>query len=181
MKLCLSVFDSPLGQLLIVADGPQLVALDFADCEGRMHRLLKKRYAAPSVSSGPVSASVRSRLSDYFEGDLRAVSEIPFETGGTAFQRKVWAALTETVPAQTYTYAEIAKKIALPNGCRAVGLANGSNPIAIVIPCHRIIGKSGKLTGYAGGLDRKRWLLDHEKKHEAPAKRRSTHASTRVA
>jgi methylated-DNA-[protein]-cysteine S-methyltransferase len=105
---------------------------------------------------------VVSRLGDYFAGDLDALADIPVNPGGTPFQRSVWSALRRVAPGQTVAYRDLARAIGAPAAVRAVGAANGANPIAIVIPCHRAIGADGSLTGYAGGLERKRWLLAHE-------------------
>ena len=181
MKLYANVFESPLGQILLVTSGATLVALDFADCETRMHRLLARRYTGASLYGSGAPVETRSRLTNYFDGDLRALSTIPFDTGGTIFQRRVWAALTETQPGQTCTYEDIAVRIASPTACRAVGLANGSNPVAIIVPCHRVLGKSGNLTGYAGGLDRKKWLLDHESRFHLEATKPQTSSLTLLA
>jgi methylated-DNA-[protein]-cysteine S-methyltransferase len=120
---------------------------------------------AVSLSSGRLPTAVRSALDAYFEGDLRAIDELPTVTAGTAFQREVWAAL-RTIPAgETLSYGALAARIGRPKAVRAVGLANGSNPIGLVVPCHRVIGADGSLTGYGGGMERKRWLLEHERTH----------------
>ncbi len=102
-------------------------------------------------------------MTAYFAGDLAAIEALPTATGGTAFQRAVWAALRDVRAGRTVAYGDIAAAIGRPGAMRAVGMANGANPIAIVVPCHRIIGRSGMLTGYAGGLARKQWLLTHER------------------
>ena len=98
----------------------------------------------------------------YFAGELDAIENLPVETGGTAFQRQVWAALRQIPRGQTESYGELAARIGRPRAVRAVGLANGANPVGIVVPCHRVIGANGTMTGYGGGVDRKRWLLEHE-------------------
>ena len=102
----------------------------------------------------------------YFDGELAAINELPVRTAGTPFQRDVWRALREIPHGTTVSYGKLAKQIGRPNAVRAVGLANGSNPIGVVVPCHRVIGSNGSLTGYGGGIERKRWLLDHENKHQ---------------
>jgi methylated-DNA-[protein]-cysteine S-methyltransferase len=102
-------------------------------------------------------------MTAYFAGDTDAIDELPTATGGTDFQRAVWAALRDVGAGRTVAYGDIAVAIGRPSAMRAVGMANGANPIAIVVPCHRIIGRSGLLTGYAGGLARKQWLLAHER------------------
>ncbi|PTS91181.1 MULTISPECIES: methylated-DNA--[protein]-cysteine S-methyltransferase, partial [unclassified Caulobacter] len=154
---------SPLGEILLVTDQTGAVrALDFHDYAPRMLRLLHRHYGEPHLDDGPAPASVRADLSAYFEGDLAALVAIPWATGGTAFQRQVWTALTTIAPGTTATYAALAAQIGRPTSMRAVGAANGANPIAILVPCHRLIGATGALTGYAGGLQRKAWLLRHE-------------------
>lgn len=157
---------SPLGALLLVADDDGFLrALDFADCEARMHRLLGLHYESYALSAGGIQVTTRNALSAYFEGDLGALTGIALKTRGTAFQRDVWTALAAIVPGTTMSYGAVAQAIGRPNACRAVGLANHVNPVAIVVPCHRVIGATGALTGYAGGLARKAWLLRHEKAH----------------
>jgi methylated-DNA-[protein]-cysteine S-methyltransferase len=115
------------------------------------------------LKDGPVPRTIAEPLDRYFAGDVNALSTMAVDTGGTSFQQRVWDELRRTTPGLTTTYGEIARRIDRPGASRAVGAANGSNAIAIVIPCHRIIGSSGAFTGYAGGLERKRWLLDHER------------------
>src|SRR5208283_2077845 len=98
-----------------------------------------------------------------FAGDLRVLDLLPVETGGTAFQRQVWQSLREIPCGTTVSYGQLAERIGRPSAVRAVGLANGANPVAVVVPCHRVIGSNGSLTGYGGGIERKRWLLNHER------------------
>lgn len=158
-------FATPTGPMLLVSDEQgRLRALDWADHEPRLHRLLNRYYrAAPPVLREATRASAAKRaVLAYFDGQLDAIEALPVATNGTVFQRQVWSALREIPRGQTLSYGELAKKIARPAAVRAVGLANGSNPIAIVVPCHRVIGANASLTGYGGGLERKRWLLDHE-------------------
>ena len=121
---------------------------------------LRQKYP---LAEGRAPAHIRGALTSYFEGEITAIDRVPVETNGTPFQRQVWAALREIPAGTTTSYGALAARIGNPNASRAVGLANGSNPIGIVVPCHRVIGASGKLTGYGGGLDRKRWLLEHER------------------
>ena len=106
--------------------------------------------------------AIRHAINKYFSGDLFAIDAIPVTTGGTSFQRDVWAALRTIQPGTTLSYGKLARQLGRPKSVRAVGLANGANPVAIVIPCHRVIGTDGSLTGYGGGVNRKRWLLIHE-------------------
>jgi methylated-DNA-[protein]-cysteine S-methyltransferase len=154
---------SPIGDLLIAVDTNQrLRVLDFADHEPRMRRLLQRQYGDVALAEAQAPASVRQPIAAYFDGDITAIDAIPVETGGTPFQRAVWAAL-RTIPAgATLSYAGLARQIGRPAAVRAVGMANGANPVGIVVPCHRVIGADAALTGYGGGIERKRWLLEHE-------------------
>jgi methylated-DNA-[protein]-cysteine S-methyltransferase len=111
-----------------------------------------------------VPSSITDALAQYFAGSLTALDAVAVRTGGSTFQRRVWAALREIPAGSTTSYGWLAALLEIPNASRAVGLANGANPIAIVVPCHRVIGADGSLTGYGGGLARKRWLLDHEER-----------------
>ncbi len=148
---------------LRVAEGPDgLAALDFADADGRLERLAAARFGAVELIEGPCADSV-ARLRAWLAGDLLAFDGAPLMLGGTDFQRRVWAELLRIPPGETRTYGDLAAALGLSAGAaRAVGLANGANPISIAVPCHRVVGKDGALTGYAGGLERKRWLLRHE-------------------
>lgn len=156
---------TPIGAMLVVTDAQgRLRALEWEDHEARMHRLLRLHYGQDGfvLHEGPAPAEVRSALDAYFQGDLSAIEALPVATAGTAFQREVWAALRAIPVGETLSYGALAKKIARPAAVRAVGLANGANPIGVVVPCHRVIGADSSLTGYAGGVPRKRWLLTHE-------------------
>ena len=156
--------NTPTGRMVIVtADEHCLRAVDWEDHEPRMQRLLRRHYGTNTILrevSRPSTA--RHSLQAYFEGDLDAVTRLPTATNGTDFQRTVWDALRRIPVGHTISYGALAVQIGRPTATRAVGLANGANPIAIVIPCHRVIGANASLTGYGGGLDRKRWLLAHE-------------------
>ncbi|MEM7771139.1 MAG: methylated-DNA--[protein]-cysteine S-methyltransferase [Cyanobacteria bacterium P01_A01_bin.37] len=139
-----------------------VLAIDFDDCRDRMLTLLGARFDVTTFRSKKNPLGVTAQLKTYLEGQLDALNDIPVDPGGTPFQQEVWTALT-TIPIGTVTsYGNLAKTLNKPGGSRAVGLANSKNPISIVIPCHRVIGANGQLTGYAGGVDRKRWLLNHE-------------------
>ncbi len=154
---------SPIGLVLAVADEANLVALDFEGYEPRMHALIAKRYRDFHLVESVDPLGVRGALAAYFAGDFAALDALPVETGGTDFQRQVWQALRR-IPCGTATsYGRLAASLGRPAASRAVGYANSLNPIAIVLPCHRVVGGNRDLTGYAGGLDRKRWLLDHER------------------
>jgi methylated-DNA-[protein]-cysteine S-methyltransferase len=155
---------TPIGVMLIATDDQdRLRVLDWDDHAPRMERLLQRYHGGDAVlKEGPAPASITERLIAYIEGDIAAIDDIPVEAAGTAFQRDVWAALRHIPVGQTWSYGELAKHIGRPAAVRAVGLANGANPISVVVPCHRVIGANGTLTGYAGGMARKRWLLEHE-------------------
>jgi methylated-DNA-[protein]-cysteine S-methyltransferase len=158
--------ETPTGPMRVVTDSERrLRAADWNDHEPRMQKLLRRHYGAGSVElREPSRPSTAARaLLAYFEGDLNAVDELPTETNGTAFQRAVWSALRKIPVGRTVSYGALAAQIGNSKAVRAVGLANGANPIAIVVPCHRVIGANASLTGYGGGLHRKRWLLAHER------------------
>ena len=128
-----------------------------------MRRLLRRHYGpAATLLPGRAPRAVTEALEAYFAGELARLDGIDCATGGTPFQRAVWAALREIPAGRTLSYGALAARLGHPTAARAVGLANGANPIGIVIPCHRLVGANGALTGYGGGLERKRWLLAHE-------------------
>jgi len=161
--LTLDRIQAPIGAFLIATDDRgALRAVDFWDDEAGLRRLLAKQYGQVPVAFGQSPAPIRQAFADYFAGDIRALEQIPVETVGTQFQRKVWAALQRIPAGETRSYGQLAVEIGEPKAMRAVGLANGQNPVAIVVPCHRVIGADGSLTGFGGGLPRKRWLLKHE-------------------
>jgi len=154
---------TPLGAVLVVTDGAGAVcAFDFEDYEPRMRRLLARHHPKATLADGPAPEAVKTAVESYFAGDVRALNGLKVRTGGTDFQREVWAALRAIPPGETRSYAQLASAVGRPRAMRAVGLANGSNPIGVIVPCHRVIGANGTLTGYAGGIERKRWLLAHE-------------------
>lgn len=153
----------PLGAMLIVADDRGAVrALAFADHEPRMRQLLRTHYTACDLRRGSAPRQVTNALDQYFAGSLDALNDLPVMTGGTPFQQAVWQTLRQIPAGSTKSYGEIAAQLGRPAACRAVGVANGANPVAIIIPCHRVIGANGSLTGYGSGVHRKRWLLHHE-------------------
>ena len=163
MRLILSTLSTPIGTALIVTDDMgTLRALDFEDYRPRMDRLLTRHYGPVGLTDGAVPPSVHRALTAYFDGDLTAIDGLPTQTNGTDFQKQVWAALRRLRPGETSSYGAMAATIGRPAAVRAMGLANGANPIAIIVPCHRVIGADGSLTGYGGGLHRKQWLLRHE-------------------
>jgi methylated-DNA-[protein]-cysteine S-methyltransferase len=160
----LESLSSPIGEVLIVTDdADRLRAVDFTDYADRMRQLLRLHYGDRVELTGRRAASTaHTALAAYFAGDLTAIDALVTETAGTAFQRAIWRALREIPVGQTLTYAALAARIGKPAAVRATGAANGANPVSIVAPCHRLIGANGALTGYGGGLERKRWLLRHE-------------------
>jgi methylated-DNA-[protein]-cysteine S-methyltransferase len=159
----LSRYASPIGEILLVTDAAgRLRALDFHDYEPRFRRLLKRHYGDIALVEDAPPPAIERALTDYFRGDLGALDRLEVATGGTRFQRAVWAALREIPAGRTLNYTQLAEAIGAPKAVRAVGLANGANPVGVVVPCHRVIGANGSLTGYGGGLERKRWLLAHE-------------------
>jgi methylated-DNA-[protein]-cysteine S-methyltransferase len=162
MNLFLDRLESPIGTLLIVTDGQAVRALDFLDFEPRMQRLLKLHYGSQPLRENPEKLGIKKRLQEYFAGNLTSINEISVRTESSPFQQLVWAELRKIPAGATVSYGELAKRIGSPSASRAVGLANGSNPIAVIVPCHRVIGSTGALTGYGGGIERKRWLLNHE-------------------
>ena len=171
VELLIDRIDTPIGEMLIVADNDgNLRAIDWADHEARMHNFLRRHYGkghsgndgfklTPAHNPGGLSRAI----SNYFAGDLTAIDTLPVKTNGTPFQRQVWQALREIPLGTTISYGQLANRIGRPTAVRAVGLANGSNPVGVIVPCHRVIGSNGSLTGYGGGMERKRWLLEHER------------------
>ena len=157
--------DTPIGELALLADlDGNLRAIDWIDHEPRTHHFLRLHYGANGYRIEPATNpnNLSAALSRYFAGDLTAIDDLPVQTAGTPFQREVWRALRGIPCGTTTSYGELAARIGRPSAVRAVGLANGANPIGVVVPCHRVIGANGTLTGYGGGLHRKRWLLHHE-------------------
>jgi methylated-DNA-[protein]-cysteine S-methyltransferase len=153
---------SPVGTLHLYARGGRLVALDFDDRAGEARRRLAARFGPLREARGRDPAGAASALARYLDGELEALAAIPIDAGGTPFQARVWAALRRIPAGVTSSYREVARAVGSPGAVRAVGTANGRNAVALVIPCHRVIASDGGLAGYAGGLPRKRWLLDHE-------------------
>jgi methylated-DNA-[protein]-cysteine S-methyltransferase len=150
-------FESPIQTLRLVSDGRSLIGLYMM---AEKHNLIPRNDWLENDAVEPF-AVVKQQLNDYFTGRLTTF-DLPLAPHGTAFQQKVWQAL-QTIPyGKTISYGELARHIGQPTASRAVGLANGRNPISIIVPCHRVVGASGKLTGYGGGIERKQWLLNHE-------------------
>lgn len=159
--------DTPIGEALIVVDREgNLRALDWTEHEQRMRRLLQLQNGEQGFRLKPAQDpnGLSNAIQHYFAGELPAIDSLPVQTAGTPFQQKVWQALRTIPCGATLSYAALAQRIGQPTAVRAVGLANGSNPVGVVVPCHRVIGSNGSLTGYGGGIERKRWLLEHERK-----------------
>ena len=178
---------SPIGDFRVATSAGRLCALGFVDRWTQLEKRLAHRYGALQLRSSGGGLPLHDRLRDYFAGDLAALDAIAVDPVGTPFQLKVWTALRSIGPGRTVAYGDLARAIGAPAAVRAVGAANGANPICIVIPCHRVIGADRQLTGYGGGLERKRWLLQHEgalfaepTQPRLPA-RRETHTSMQLA
>jgi len=160
-QICYTWMGSPVGRLLLVADEDGLLEISFA--EGRTAPVVHPSWIElPETRGRALLREPVRQLDAFFAGKLRDF-DLPLKPRGTAFQQRVWRLLREIPFGETISYGELARRTGNPAASRAVGLANGSNPIAIVIPCHRVIGSNGKLTGYGGGLENKRWLIDFER------------------
>lgn len=154
---------TPIGALLIVHDDDgRLRAAEFHDHEDRLHRSLRLACGEYHLRNARAAASLRDPIAAYFAGRLDAIDAIGIATSGTPFQEKVWRALRRIRPGRTLTYGTLAQRIGEAKAIRAVGAANGANPVSVIVPCHRLIGANGSLIRYGGGLERKRWLLQHE-------------------
>ncbi len=162
MKLLIDRIASPLGTIILISDGKSLCSLDFADYEPRMMALLYKRYESLQLENAIDPQGFSSKVRAYLDRDYGSLDDIPINAGGTDFQQQVWQMLRTISVGSAVSYGQLATKLGKPTAARAVGMANSLNPIAIVVPCHRVIGAKAKLTGYAGGLKRKQWLLQHE-------------------
>lgn len=162
MLLALSHLDSPVGRLVFAAGEATLHALEFFESEEQLRAKLERSLPDARFEKGAAPRFVIDALGAYFSGNVAALEGVRAEGAGTPFQRKVWAALRTVPPGRTTSYRTIAEAIGHPKAVRAVGAANGQNPIALVVPCHRVIAADGTLCGYGGGLWRKEWLLRHE-------------------
>jgi methylated-DNA-[protein]-cysteine S-methyltransferase len=157
-RLVLDRLATPIGTALLVTDETgALRAFNWTDYEDSMQRWIARRYPGARRESGVSPA--RDAFARYFGGDVRALDAVRWTAAGTDFQLKVWETLCTIPVGETLSYAGLAARIGKPSAIRAVGLANGANPVAVVVPCHRVIGANGSLTGYGGGLQRKKWLL----------------------
>lgn len=165
LRLLVDRLKTPIGALVIVADEEgRLRATDWTDYEDRMSLLMRRQYGPErgGLTEARNPGGLTDAMARYFEGELEAIDDLPVKTGGTDFQNSVWRALRDIPCGETISYGTLARRIGRPAAVRAVGLANGANPVGIVVPCHRVIGSDGSLTGYGGGMERKRWLLTHE-------------------
>lgn len=161
-QLLIDRFESPIGDILLVSDGQRLQAIDYGDYEHRMLGLLQAQHKNLTLQPADNPGGFSDRLRAYFSGELGAIEGLPVAPAGSEFQQQVWRSLLTIPCGEMRSYGDLARALGKPGAARAVGLANSKNPISIVVPCHRVVGAKGQLTGYAGGLDRKRWLLDHE-------------------
>ncbi|HZN94775.1 MAG TPA: methylated-DNA--[protein]-cysteine S-methyltransferase [Myxococcales bacterium] len=163
MRIVLSRYESPIGPLVLASEGDALLALEFPERSQEIRPRLEQAHPGAEVKEGALPRPFASALAAYFGGDTRALDRVQVRTEGTPFQREVWAALRRIPAGQTWSYQELARAVGRPRASRAVGAANGANPVALVVPCHRVIATGGKLGGYGGGLHRKEWLLKHER------------------
>jgi len=163
MTIDIARFASPLGTIITAVHDGRVCALEFEARWPRRRRALERRFGPLALRTSADPAGAVSALREYFAGRLDALEGIAVDPGGTPFQRRVWDALRGIAPGATVSYADLARRIGAPAAVRAVGAANGANPVCLAIPCHRVIGADGSLTGYAAGVQRKRWLLAHER------------------
>ena len=158
----LATLESPIGPLTLASRDARVCLLHFGGDEAEARGRLARWYPGEAIAPHRDPARAATVLRGYLSGDVHALDRIDVEMNGTPFQQRVWDALRAVKAGRTASYAEIARTIAAPQAIRAVGAANGANPVAVIVPCHRIIGTNGSLTGYGGGLERKQWLLTHE-------------------
>ena len=162
MQLEIAHYESPLGRLLMVTRGKVLCGLGFEDPSGRLLKKLERRYGLTVLTQSEKGSASSGALEAYFAGEVQALDELKVESRGTEFQMRVWRVLRCVPAGETISYLDLAEAAGCPRGARAVGSANGANPICLVLPCHRVIAADGTLGGYGGGLWRKAWLLRHE-------------------
>jgi len=161
MQLELSKVESPQGDVWMAASATGICALGFASTWDRLTERLKRRFGEVHLQRCDTSRASEA-VRRYFDGELNLLDSLAVDPGGTPFQTKVWTALRRVGPGEVTTYGELAKVVGASKAARAVGTANAQNPVSLVIPCHRVVQSSGRLGGYAGGVERKAWLLDHE-------------------
>ncbi|MES1022237.1 methylated-DNA--[protein]-cysteine S-methyltransferase [Gloeocapsa sp. BRSZ] len=162
MELLLDEIDTAIGTILLVADRQALCALEYADQQTQLIQRLTRRFGQLQLQRAKNPHGFTNLLAAYFAGDYNAINRIPINPGGTPFQQQVWLALRDIPSGNIISYGELAAKLEKPTAARAVGMANAVNPVAIVVPCHRVIGANATLVGYGGGIERKQWLLRHE-------------------
>lgn len=162
MNLHRFIQDSPVGALTVVTDSDDVVMISFPDVQGRVALHAHRALQADIVVDGPVHGPTAAALDAYFGGELDALRALSIAPRGTDFELTVWRALRRIPAGETRSYGDVARAIGRPGAARAVGRANGINPIPLVVPCHRVIGANGSLTGFGGGLETKAWLLRHE-------------------
>lgn len=161
-ELGLETISSEIGTILVITEAGKLCAIEFHDCKPRIMAWLNKRFGPVELRPANTSSGIAERIQAYLNDKQHSLDDIPIDTGGTTFQQQVWQALRQIPVGTVITYGQLAERLGKSSASRAVGLANSQNPVSIVLPCHRVIGANGHLTGYAGGLERKRWLLEHE-------------------
>ena len=159
--ILVQTIDSPIGPLTAAERAGRVCLLHFGADGPAIDQIIDTWYPGEPRARQPLPTT-GDVLRRYFAGDLAALDTVPVELNGTPFQKKVWLALRRIPCGATISYGELARRIGTAAAVRAVGAANGANPVAVIVPCHRVIGSNGRLTGYGGGLDRKQWLLEHE-------------------
>jgi len=169
MELARAVINTPIGDMLALSSGDGLCALEFIGPAKRLTKLERRlaHWFPPHEivdRESRIIARTREWLRRYFDGASADLGDLPLDMRGAAFEKRVWKKLLDIPPGGTTSYGAIAKALGSAGASRAVGLANGANPVAIIVPCHRVIGSTGSLTGYGGGLERKTWLIDHERR-----------------
>jgi methylated-DNA-[protein]-cysteine S-methyltransferase len=165
-RFLIDKMNTPLGTAILIADEAGALRLHtWDDATERWRKEFRRRHGDAKIVLQRDPFGHVAALERYYNGEITALDTICVAFTGTPFQKKVWNALRTIAGGTTLSYGALAKRIGAPNAVRAVGLANGSNPIGVVVPCHRVIGSDGSLTGYGGGLARKRWLLEHEARH----------------
>ncbi len=161
MSLVQDRIETPIGDVVLVAEDGALRLMDFDDGP-RFAAFMKRHFGDQPIARETNPNGLSDAVRAYMAGDLDAIDTLPARPRGTAFQERVWAELRKIPAGETITYRELAKRAGRPKAIRAAGAANGQNPVSVVVPCHRVIGTDGTLTGYGGGLERKKWLLQHE-------------------
>jgi methylated-DNA-[protein]-cysteine S-methyltransferase len=154
--------ETPVGPMVLVARDGVVLLFEFAGTPGRVERQMQARFGDVELQPASNPFGISDQIRAYFAGDIHALDNILTDGGGTEFERRVWAELRKIPAGTTVSYGHIARKLGDVQHSRAVGTANGKNPIAIIVPCHRVIGADGSMTGYGGGLKNKEWLLRHE-------------------